>query len=267
MYIELPYPFHISAIRSAIDYHWDSEFQFLGESHPHWELVCVLDGLVEVAEDEKIYTLSQGDFICHASMEFHRIRSAGGSCPHVLIVSFDHEGSLPGKLTEGVFSLNPTEQEIYKTLFSKIYDFCYGEKDPYVGAEAAFSLGNFLIHLGKKQARGNRRSKSRAAASYQLLVETMRSSVRENLTLQDISERTGISISTMKNLFRTYASMSPKFYYAQMRGYESMRLLERGLEIHEVVETMHYSSPNYFSLSFKKQFGVPPGKYCRDRNG
>lgn len=265
MYIDLPYPFRILGIRSAIDYHWDSSFQFLGESHQHWETVCVLEGQVEVAEDEKIYTLSAGDFICHASMEFHRIRSIGGTSPHVLILSFDHEGVLPSKLAEGVFSLNPTELEWYKTLFYEIYRFCHGQGvDKYASAEVAFSLGNFLIRLGRKQTRSSRRSKSRTAAEYQLLIETMHSSVHENLSLQDISVRTGIGISTMKNLFRTYAGISPKAYYTQMRGLEALRLLEENLNINEIAEKMHYSSPNFFSMSFKKQFGVPPGKYRKD---
>lgn len=265
MYIDLPYFFRILGIRSAIDYHWDSSFQFLGESHPHWEAVCVLEGQVEVAEDEKIYTLRPGDFICHASMEFHRIRSTGGTSPHVLILSFDHEGSLPDKLKEGVFSLNPTELESYKSLFFDIYGFCHGQgTDKYASAEVGFSLGVFLIHLARKQTRSNRRSKSRTAAEYQLLIETMQTSVHENLTLQDFSTRTGISISTMKNLFHTYAGISPKAYYTQMRGLEALRLLEENFDINEIAEKMHYSSPNYFSMSFKKQFGIPPGKYRRN---
>ena len=262
MYIDLPYSFRILGVRSALDYHWDSSYQFLGESHSTWETVCVLDGQVEVAEDDKIYILQAGDLICHGSMEFHRIRSSGGSSPHVLITSFAHEGILPPKLLEGVFSLNPAELESYQALFAQLYRYCHGEiADDYSSTEIAFSLGNFFIQLSRKNTRSNRRSKSRTALEYQRLIHAMQAAVHENLSLQELSARTGISVSTMKNLFHAYAGISPKAYYTQMRGLEACRLLEEDLDINQITEKMHYSSVNYFSVSFKKQFGVPPGKY------
>jgi len=72
-----------------------------------------------------------------------------------------------------------------------------------------------------------------------------------------------ISITTVKELFAKYAGVNPKCYYSDMRGNEALRLLEEGVEIEEIAERMNYSSPNYFSYSFKKQFGLPPGRYRR----
>lgn len=262
MYVNLPCSFRILGMHSALDYHWDSSFQFLGESHPDWETVCVLDGQVEVAEDDKIYILKAGDYICHGSMEFHRIRSSGGTTPHVLIICFKHEGTMPPALLDGVFSLNPAELENYQRLFEKLYSYCHGEiTDPYASTEIASALGNFFIQLSRKQTRSSRRSQSRTAMEFQRLVKAMQESVCENLSLQELSVRTGLSVSTMKNLFHTYTGISPKAYYTQMRGLEALRFLEGNWDINQIVEKMRYSSPNYFSVSFKQQFGVPPGKY------
>ena len=174
MYVDLPCSFRILGMHSALDYHWDSSFQFLGESHPDWETVCVLDGQVEVAEDDKIYILKAGDYICHGSMEFHRIRSSGGTTPHVLIICFKHEGTMPPALLDGVFSLNPAELENYQRLFEKLYSYCHGEiTDPYASTKIASALGNFFIQLSRKQTRSSRRSQSRTAMEFQRLVKAM----------------------------------------------------------------------------------------------
>ena len=96
---------------------------------------------------------------------------------------------------------------------------------------------------------------------YQKLVETMQAMLYDNVSVQQIAEHNAISATTMKELFRKYAGISPKRYYGDMRGVEAIRMLESGMEIAEITEKLNYSSPNYFSFSFKKQFGLPPGQY------
>ena len=103
---DISYPFQILRFRSAHDYKWDSLYAFPGESHNFWEFIYVADGNIEVVEDQKIYTLSSGNFICHAPMEFHRIRNIAATQAHVLITSFEHTGALPQILANGIFQLS-----------------------------------------------------------------------------------------------------------------------------------------------------------------
>ena len=260
--VPVEYPFRVTAFCSACDYSWDSSFVFYGESHDFWDFVCVSDGEVEVVEDDKVYTLRAGDFVCHAPMEFHRIRSAGGTHPHVWVMTFRHEGALPAKLQEGVFRLSAAEMEEYRGLFYRIFRYIHSEEqEAYYGAEAAFAAASFLTRLSWRTTPQERISGERGAAEYRRLIGTMQTCVRENLTLPEIAEKNAVSVSTMKNLFRTYAGISPKAYYARLRGLEARNLLESGMEIREVAEKMNFSSPNYLNLFFKNQFGMPPGKY------
>lgn len=258
------YPFRVTGILSAHDFHWDNRFVFHGESHHQWEMVCVLDGQVEVAENENIYLLQPGDCICHAPMEFHRIRSTGETHPHVLVMSFAHEGTLPARLSDGVFSLTPQEVDRYTKLFYRIQAF-YDQQEPdaYAAAQTAFALSLFLISLSQKPIRSDSRSHSRSTAEYRLLVRTMTECLMENASLHDLSLRTGVSISAMKKLFRNYAGMGPKTYYLHLRGGEALRLLKAGMPLQQIAETLNYSSVNYFSMCFKRQFGIPPGEYRR----
>ena len=44
-------------------------------------------------------------------------------------------------------------------------------------------------------------------------------------------------------------------------------LLEQGVAIRAVAERLSYSSAEYFHLAFKKEFGITPGAYQREKGG
>ncbi len=258
------YPFVITAFNSAYEYLWNKDFYFAGERHDFWEVVCVLRGEVEAVEDEKVYILHAGNLICHAPMEFHRIRSSGGTEPHVLILSFSHEGQVPPNLGEGLFSLSPDEATTYTALFERINRFCRDETaGAETGAEPGHALAAFLSRLAAEHVPENKLSRSGRAAEYRRVIEVMQSAVCENLSLADIAARAMVSISTVKSLFAAFSGVSPKNYYAGLRAKEAMRCLESGMAVAEVADLLGFSSPNYFSLFFKRNFGVSPGRCKR----
>ena len=82
----------------------------------------------------------------------------------------------------------------------------------------------------------------------------------ENLTLDDIATQTNISVSYMKFLFHTYAGIGPKKYFNQLRIQRATELLQNGHSVTDVSTIMNFSSPNYFSVFFKKHTGVPPSQ-------
>ena len=188
--------------------------------------------------------------------------------PHVLVLTFENEGVLPSKLKEGVFFLTPAETERYKTAFMSLhYNFYNRENEANINAiEAAWNISAFLIYLVQKHTPINYLSNSHSAEEYHKIIEIMEAAVRENVTLPIIASRNAISVSTVKNLFKIYAGMSPKAYYSRLRGNEALQLLADGKSIEEVSEMLNFSSPSYFSIFFKKQFGVPPGQYRSNLN-
>ena len=258
------YPFTITSINSSYEYVWNRDFYFAGERHDFWEMVYVLRGEVEAVEDEKVYVMHAGNLICHAPMEFHRIRSSGGTEPHVLILSFSHEGEIPPSLGDGLFSLSPDEAATYTTLFARLNRFCRDEQASAAsGAEPALSLAAFLSRLSAEHVPENKLLHSGRAAEYRRVIEVMQGAVRENLSLSGIATRAMVSISTVKSLFAAFSGVSPKSYYAGLRAKEAMRCLESGMSVSEVADLLGFSSPNYFSLFFKRSFGVPPGRCKR----
>ena len=259
----IEYPFSIFDINTANDFYWDENFNFKGESHNFFEIVCVLDGAVESVEDEKVYILHRGDMVLHAPMEFHRIKSALSSRPHVLIMSFHHSGELPSILSEGVFSLTDGEICEYERIFGLCYEFLRGEGEQKVGMSAGLGLCDFLLRLSSSHIPGDTASKGKRAEEYRRIVDVMQAGIGENLTLSEIAVRSAVSLSSMKLLFKEFSGESPKLYYSKLRLREACRLLDTGASVAEVAIKLGFSSPNYFSLFFKRNVGMLPKSFKR----
>lgn len=256
--------FVIQSINTAYDYSWDEYFTFAGEAHDPWEIVYVASGVVEATEDARIYRLTKGSMVLHAPMEFHKIKSAEGSSPHVLIFSFETLGQMPSRLKEGVFFLSAGEQKEYEALFYRIFDFFHGNvHGEYIGQECADCFTSFLIRLNDNHAPKEQLSTTRDARLYHKLVTVMTENLYDNLSLEEIARKLPISVSYMKVLFRRYAGIGPKAYYSQLRCSEAIKLLQSGCSASETADLMNFSSPNYFSVFFKNITGLPPATYAR----
>ncbi|MBQ8408501.1 MAG: helix-turn-helix domain-containing protein [Clostridia bacterium] len=254
--------FSIEGLYSAFRFDWDDSFVFSGESHNFWEAVFVTSGEVEVTEDENVYTLGEGNLIFHAPMELHRIKSAGGSSPSGFILSFASSGKLPEVISGGVFTLDPTQVTEYAAICKKAIEFKGNDANPLLGQEVAALLSAFVIGLEAKSA-ATGTSVSQSAMEYRRIVSFMSEKVCENLTLSDIASKSNVSVSYVKLLFRTYAGVSPKSYFNQLRIRRATELLSRGTSVTEVSDIMNFSSPNYFSAFYKKHTGISPSEQQR----
>ena len=249
--------FDINGLYSAFRFDWDSSFVFSGESHNFWEAVFVVSGKVEVTEDENIYTLGEGNIIFHAPMEFHRIKSSSGSSPSGFILSFSASGVIPEMLCDGVFSLDPTQISEYEEICKKALEFKNLPSDSLLGQELSERLSLFMIKLSTKNTSMGV-SMTLSAIEYRRIVSYMSEQVTQNLTLTDIANANNVSVSYLKLLFKTYAGISPKNYFNQLRVRRATELLEKGISVSCVSDIMNFSSPSYFSVYYKKNTGSSP---------
>ena len=261
-YHEAKSTFEIEGFYTAIKYDWAEPFVFNGESHDFWEAVFVESGRVDVTEDENFYTLSEGNVIFHAPMEFHRIRSAEGSSPKVFVFSFRTSGELPTAIRAGVFAVNPLQKKLFNALRDSVYDYVNKELSAISGEKATSLLKLFILEIAKTPVITDTAS-PRTAREYQRIISFMSKNILENLTLEDIASRTNISVSYMKILFKAYAGISPKSYYNLLRVQKATKLLNKGNSVTEVALTMNFSSASYFSAFFKRETGIPPSKQYR----
>ena len=258
--------FTISSFHTAYEYQWDEHYTFPGEQHNFWEIVYVISGEVEVAEDERVYKLKDRNIIFHAPMEFHKIRSLPGSSPHIMILTFSAKGLLPEQLKDGVFSISLDDHDSFYALVRNVINYTLNNNINSSNIKlSALDLSSFIITLTSSQTAKSKFSHSKGAKEYHNIVVTMSDGIYDNLTLNEIATKCHVSISYIKLLFSQYSGISPKAYYSNMRFNESVRLLYDGYSVTEVSEILNFSSPNYFSVFFKNQCGMPPAKYIKNK--
>ncbi len=251
--------FEIEGFCTAFNFSWKENYIFSGERHNFWEIVFVKSGMVEITEDENVYQLSEGGLIIHAPMEFHRVKSAGGTSPTGFIISFCANGDLPFALTDGVFILDALQISEYEKICKLAISFINNPSETQIGQEASMLLSAFILHL-QRTIDSKALSSSQSASEYRRIVSFMNENDDRNLTVSEIAKENSVSVSYVKLLFSTYAGISPKSYFNDLRLKKASALLLQGFSVTEVSTRMNFSSPSYFCSFYKKRVGHTPTK-------
>jgi len=95
-------------------------------------------------------------------------------------------------------------------------------------------------------------------------IETyMQSNIHTNLTVDDILAASGLSLSTLKRIFRQQADCGIIHYFLKLKINEGKRLLlDTDLTVSQISDQLGFSSVHYFSNLFKKYTGVSPKQYA-----
>ena len=255
--------FTIETLGNIFDRYFPPDFDYKGERHDYMEFVYVLSGDIQVTENEKVYNLSSQDLILHGPMEFHRIKSRNGTQPHVINLSMCIRGQLPPALLDGVFHLTEAQQTCFLNCIAQIKAFRPQDPDIEKRQQTGCLLSALLLELSNETPATGVLSQESTALVYKKLVKTMQDGVYANLSIEKIAEQNFISVSYLKKLFQKYANESPKHFYDSLRAKEAALLLQEGMEVTAVAVKMNFSSPNYFTLFFRKHFGINPSEYRR----
>jgi AraC family transcriptional regulator of arabinose operon len=82
------------------------------------------------------------------------------------------------------------------------------------------------------------------------------------ITLSNIADAAGLSISRLSSLFRQHAGLSPMHYVETQRIDRARGLLElTSMSVKEVAHRVGFASPFYFSLRFKALTQYSPRSY------
>jgi len=84
----------------------------------------------------------------------------------------------------------------------------------------------------------------------------------EAITLEDLAERLGCSVSYMSRIFKAQVGTSPNDYLIQVRMEQAKRwLTSSDIGLYDIALSVGYSDVYYFSRLFKKQAGVSPVQF------
>lgn len=262
---EVNQKFRIDCFHTAFHFNYAKDFIFRGERHDFAEVTLITSGKMSVTQDENVYMLEPGAIIIHAPMEFHRLHSADGTTPSGYTIAFHTDGDLPEALLDGTFTLSPEAISEYEGIMQRLIPFVNdGTGSEFEGQYLADALSAFLIKLCDVSRTNTVASAS--AKEYNRVVSDMASCVYEGYDLDMFAKRASISLSYLKLLFKKYAGVSPKSYYADLRAKEAARLLREGMRASEIASRMNFASAAYFTFFFKKHYGITPQKYKSSAN-
>ncbi|MDR2619480.1 MAG: AraC family transcriptional regulator, partial [Treponema sp.] len=110
-------------------------------------------------------------------------------------------------------------------------------------------------------ARGDRYPNLKKALSY------INENLHKPLQLSEVASFAQVSESHLSSNFKQKMGLSFVTYVHRLKIKEAKHLLEQGELVYKVSERLGYESPSYFSKVFKKQEGVSPEQYQRQKTG
>ncbi len=267
---------HIDTLFSLFTEHKPNGFHFPGETHNFWECLYVIDGSACVSGDDKVYELSAGDIVFHKPMELHKFYIDHENGAKLLIFSFNLKGPLSEYFKDKVFRLNNEQQSIIYSLLDFINRQVplthnsneYRKEDqllrlknnsPVYLQRIVTFLYSLLLSLGESGNISHISTVSDALV-FQQAVQYMTEHIYGHPTVAEIAKHCFLSESGLKRLFTKYAGISIHKYFLALKFKIAAQLLQDGMSVREVSEKLNFSSQSYFSVSFKREFGINPSK-------
>lgn len=237
-----------------------------GERHDFWEMVVVVAGELSVATERELTCLKTGQMIIHSPMEYHRHFNGGDEDVTFGVISFECENMPP--VQNFVYLLSEEKvQEFGRTVALIRENFRTGRHAVFEPREpqtpvcqlVRLRLEGFLLAVLPNQSilRDSR------SEDYKRIVEYMENNLHRSLTLQEMARDLNMSVSNMKRIFSAYAGVGIIHHFNHLRIRRATQLLQQGMCVRDVAETLGFSSQSAFCTCFKNVTGLPPSHYSR----
>ncbi len=164
--------------------------------------------------------------------------------------------------------LSPTKP-IFHIGFSEEVISLYREAKAAADEEAPYAqqlLAGIANHLVGLVYSLERRLKLVNNNNHLQTINMVRLLIRDNLdndvTIQDISRKVGLSYSSLRKLFKEFTGVSPSLYQQDLRLQRAKEMLSStDLSVKEIAYSLHFESSDYFSTKFKQKTGMSPGQF------
>ena len=273
MPIKLSHFVRISSIITAGESKKPIGFSFPREGHNFWECLCIKEGSAYMTIDDQFFEFSKGDTIFLKPMAFHRIWSKKNEGHTLLGLSFEAENEEMHFFENRVFHLTEPEVHDLKSIVdiaSPLIEDRWIEKQ--LSAEefnikaylVAVKLENFLLLLTQYHDTRLLPTQTKTANEYARIVCVMNNHYDKALQLQDIAKLCGMNVNTLKKIFRQFSEQGVMKSFMQIKIRHAIDLLEEGESIADISRKLGFSTPSYFTYSFRRETGFSPNYYRKN---
>lgn len=273
--VRLPEGIHVSEIMSLFSACFDTASLVKNriESYPYVALIYTHEGRVRFRIGEREISAGSGELIFYPANLPHSIVETEGKTWQVSFLTFKCESELCEPLFYRVFSPDASITRKIKELFDFGAPLFYNLPPKGDGTVGMYCRGDelSLLYL-KSRLEGlltslylsvHRKNDFEGEGSvFHAAVEIMKARLGENLTLKEIADSVGVSVSTLKKAFLRESGGGVNHYYIKMKLSRAAEMLaSSSLTVGEIAERSGFASQFYFSEQFKKNYGVPPLEY------
>lgn len=253
---------------------------YVGESHDFPELLYVVKGRQKQLVDATEYAVEAGQMMIYAPGAYHIALETSGAQAYILSFRVATDAILP--LCHRVFSLSPYQRQMLQRICEDglAYFTKCGPDEKKQGIKGMMlkkdvqardlqrmkkQLELFLLGLlvppdtvSGKGAKWRR--------DFERAEQYMQGHIGEPLTLMQIADGCGISVSKLKLVFREKSGGGPIQYFVNMKIERAKKLIkEDSLNFSEIASLLGFDSLHYFSRCFKKVTGMSPSQYKKTK--
>ena len=179
------------------------------------------------------------------------------------LASYFSEGfEKPATIKAGVTSRIGFRQDLFEEMYN-ILDKDYSVENLCYASSLLFSyLSSFKFLSAYRKSAGRVIAAVNEGALVNEIVHFMQERLEKRITLQELSDYIGYSVSQISTVFRKHTGYSPMNYFNILKIRRACWLLEHTtLKIYQICYKSGFDDPYYFSRLFKKVVGTSPQAY------
>ena len=152
---------------------------------------------------------------------------------------------------------------IFEDIFLTLSDGYSIDNLRYTTSLLHFYLGSLrYLPIYRRCHKGNEKNTNESFALVNAILKYMEENIERQLTLKEISNYTGYSVSHLSSLFNASTGHSPMNYFNMLKIKKACELLDTtNLKITQVSSMVGIDDSLYFSRLFRKIIGISPRQY------
>jgi AraC-like DNA-binding protein len=233
--------------------------------HHRFELVTVLDTAAPARIDRTTYDLHPGECALIFPNQFHHFMDVARTTMDWLFITFELKN--PEAIRALQNSPRVLDSKGLQTLNTLVEEFVKPQHVQRDTLEISYQLSRLLLHLCNcPPVPAERRDIHSSDDVRDVILESINRYVRANLsravTISDIAEELGYSVSHLRAVFRDRLGVSLGKYMRESRLSQAAQFLQQSeFNVSEIGEKCGFESLYAFSRAFRKAYGIPPRTY------
>ena len=234
--------------------------------HDFPEIFYMAEGQGCTTVNGKPHRLEAGQIIIYAPNSVH----GSGTGGIAEIISFETASPFPVQYCDRVITLTGSQRLHLHQLIEQARPM-FEERIGVNGMVLKSHIDQYTIQYTKNRLELFLLDIIRPGKHYQQdgihnVTDYMMENIHRMLTIQEIAQALGTSISSLKRLVQNTYGKSPLEYFTELKIAEAKRLiLNSSMNMTEIAEKLGYSSVHYFSRVFKQKTGKTPSDFKKTR--